>query len=140
MKLKRKNGTINMKTITVNSYKEIPENFTGKVYVIDPFFQDKLEYYKEGKLHREKGAAVIYEDGFKMFYLEGKSVYSQSDFNEVENECIVLSKSKSKYKDFDFVEVLTETGIKQFFIKRGKPQKKHSEEEIQKALECLKNL
>ena len=129
-----------MKTITVTNRNEIPENFTGKVYVIDPFFQDKLEYYKNGKLHRETGAAVKYEDGFKMFYLEGKSVYSQSDFNEIENKSIVLSKTKSKYKGFDYIEVLTETGIQQFFIKRGKPQKKYSEEEIKKALEYLKNL
>ena len=132
-----------MKTITVTNRNEIPENFTGKVYVIDPFFQDKLEYYKNGKLHRETGAAVKYEDGFKMFYLEGKSVYSQSDFNEIEKEWVVLSKTKSKYKGFDYIEVLTETGIQQFFIKRdsnSKPLKKHSEEEIQKALEYLKNL
>ena len=132
-----------MKTITVTNRNEIPENFTGKVYVIDPFFQDKLEYYKNGKLHRETGTAVKYEDGFKMFYLEGKSVYSQSDFNEIEKEWVVLSKTKSKYKGFDYIEVLTETGIQQFFIKRdsnSKPLKKHSEEEIQKALEYLKNL
>lgn len=129
-----------MKIITVNSYKEIPENFTGKVYVIDPFFQDKLEYYKNGKLHREKGAAVIYEDGFKVFYLDGKSVYGESAFKEIEKDWIVLSRIKSKYKGFDFAEILTESEIQQCFIKRGKPQKKHSEEETQKALDCLFNL
>lgn len=141
MKLKRKNGTTNMKTITVSSYTEIPENYTGKVYVKDPFFQDKLEYYKDGKLHREDGAAVKYEDGFRMFYLEGKTVYCQSDFEEIEKEWIILSKTKSKYKGFDYAEALTEIGIQEFFIKiNNKPEKKHSEEEIQKALEYLKNL
>lgn len=145
MKLKRKNGTTNMKTVTLivasKNKNRIPKNYTGKVYVKDPLFQDKTEWYKNGKLHREDGPTVVYEDGFKLFYLEGKSVYNQSDFEEMRKEWIVLSKTKSKYKGFDYIEVLTELGIEEFFIKtNNKPTIKHSEEEIKEALECLKNL
>ena len=35
-------------------------------------FSDRIEYYKDGKLHRENGPALEYADGVKIWYKEGE--------------------------------------------------------------------
>ena len=58
-----------MKTIKINDWDEIPDNFTG---IVDHLITRNKYWYKEGKLHREDGPAVEYSDGGKEWYIEGK--------------------------------------------------------------------
>jgi hypothetical protein len=57
-----------MKTIKINDWVEIPENFTG----VAEYPNGTKHWYKEGKLHREDGPAIIWTDGYKSWYKEGK--------------------------------------------------------------------
>ena len=56
-----------METLKIKSSAEIPKNFTGIV----EFPSGKNEWYKEGKLHRENGPAVVFSDGTKHWFKEG---------------------------------------------------------------------
>jgi len=51
-------------SITVNSYKEIPKGYTGHF----KFTNGTQAWYKNSKLHREDGPAVIYPDGTQWWY------------------------------------------------------------------------
>ena len=46
----------------------IPKDFTG-ICRVDAY--KRICYYKNGKLHREDGAAIIYDDGTKYWMLNG---------------------------------------------------------------------
>jgi|ERR1700691_3788100 len=56
-----------MKTIKLDSYNDIPENYTGIVEYND----GDTEYFLNGSLHREDGPAVIYPDGSIFYYVNG---------------------------------------------------------------------
>jgi len=57
-----------METIKVNSFSEVPKNFTGVV----EYSNGTKEWYIEGKHHREDGPAIICGNGSKHWYKEGK--------------------------------------------------------------------
>ena len=59
---------IKMKTIKVNNWSDIPDNYTGKVILSNG---DKV-WFKNGKCHREDGPAFIYFDGSKYWFKNGK--------------------------------------------------------------------
>ena len=56
-----------MKTIKLDKWKDLPENYTG---VVD--WDDLIFYYLNGKLHRTDGPAFIWSNGDIEYYLNGK--------------------------------------------------------------------
>jgi len=58
-----------MKTIKINSWVDLPDNYTG----IAEFTDGVLRYYLNGKLHRTDGPAVITSYGSMYYYLNGKT-------------------------------------------------------------------
>lgn len=56
-----------MKTLKINDWDQIPENFTG----IAEFLNRDKFWYKDGKPHREDGPAKEYSNGTKVWYKEG---------------------------------------------------------------------
>ena len=55
-------------TIKIESYKDIPENYTGIVEHPD----GTKEWYLNGWLHRVDGPAIEHPDGTKYWYLNGE--------------------------------------------------------------------
>ena len=56
-----------MKTIKVNSWKEVPRNYIG---IVEYPSGSKI-WYKEGDYHREDGPAVEFLSGYKEWYING---------------------------------------------------------------------
>ncbi len=77
-----------MKTIKVNSWKEVPRNYIG---IVEYPSGSKI-WYKEGDYHREDGPAVEFLSGYKEWYLEDKE-YSQI----VLKDQIILDEYEGKY-------------------------------------------
>src|ERR1700691_2755781 len=57
-----------MKTLKIDYGWNLPENYSG---ILD--YGYCIEYYLNGKSHREDGPAVIRKDGTISYYLNGKS-------------------------------------------------------------------
>jgi hypothetical protein len=57
-----------MKTIKLNHSDKIPEKFTG---IVEYPYGTKKWYY-DGKLHRENGPAIIWDNGAKYWYICNK--------------------------------------------------------------------
>jgi len=57
-----------MKTIHINSIKEIPENYIGLVVCSN----GNQMYLLSGRFHRINGPALINTDGYQAYYLNGK--------------------------------------------------------------------
>ena len=57
-----------MKTIKVDNFYDLPENYTGIV----KYHGGSIEYYLNGEFHREDGPAIIWDDGTIQYYLNGK--------------------------------------------------------------------
>jgi hypothetical protein len=61
-----------METITIIEYNNLStkeqKNFTGIV----KWNNDNIEYFKNGKWHREDGPAMIWQSGGKSWYFKGK--------------------------------------------------------------------
>ncbi len=67
-KLTAKKAAAATKLLKLGWDKLVPKNFTG--IIVRP---DKTRYwYKDGKIHREDGPAVEYEDGAEFWWFEGK--------------------------------------------------------------------
>ena len=54
------------------NYHNVPEDFSGVCKVIDGY-SNAICYYKNGKIHREDGPAIIKEYGEKRWFLNGLS-------------------------------------------------------------------
>ena len=57
-----------MKTIKVDSWTEVPKNYTG---IVENINDDKF-WYLNGELHRVDGPAIEFANGSKYWYLDGK--------------------------------------------------------------------
>jgi len=57
-----------MKSILISSSSDIPINYTGHVKYSD----GTQKWYKNGKVHREDGPAVIYSNGTQYWYKNGE--------------------------------------------------------------------
>ena len=57
-----------METIKIKDWKDLPVNYTG---IIEYVFGTTC-YYLNGKLHREDGPAIIWEDGTLEYFLNGE--------------------------------------------------------------------
>ena len=57
-----------MKTIKVDSWNEIPKNYTG---IVENINGDKF-WYLNSNLHRVDGPAIEFTNGSKYWYLNGK--------------------------------------------------------------------
>lgn len=80
-----------MKTIKTNSWRHIPEDFTGLVEFENG---DKI-WFKNGLRHREDGYTVYYAKGdCKEWFLEGEQVWSSSYEKLDLNKIIILSKEQ----------------------------------------------
>ena len=51
-----------------------------KTYKVTVDDYGKQQWYRNNKLHREDGPAIIYSDGEKKWYLEGKD-YREEDYH-----------------------------------------------------------
>ena len=119
-----------MKTLKINSYLEIPKDFTG----IAECPNGTKVWYKEGKRHREDGPAVIYSGGGNQWWIDGNwypftgPVYIQNSNGTFSNAgttaesliqtSIYLGKEKGKY-GLEWLRFLTEEGIEEFPIIPG---------------------
>ena len=122
-----------MKTIKVETSKEVPNDFTG----IAEYPDGGKEWRKGGKLHREGGPAAEYSNGTKLWYKEGKwhrldgpaIEYSHGEKEYwVNGESlqtsifiygkIFLGKEKGKY-DLEWLRFLDEDGIEEYPIVPG---------------------
>ena len=67
--------------------------YTVKVY------NDKIKWYLKGKLHREDGPAVEYNDGYKEWFIDGEQL-TEEEFNARLNSCNgkVIEVDGKKYK------------------------------------------
>jgi hypothetical protein len=59
-----------MKTIRINYWEEIPDNFTGVVEYTRGY--KAVAWYQNGKKHKKNGPAVEWENGTKLWYQYGK--------------------------------------------------------------------
>ena len=96
-----------MKIIKTNSWRDLPENFTG----IIEFTNGTKYWYKEGKCHREDGPAIEYSNGYKEWYLEDEE-YFEINLNDY----VVLDYYKGKfglmwYKILDIDEIIENPDI-----------------------------
>lgn len=124
-----------MKTIKINKFSEVPNNFTG----IAEFSNGDKIWFKEGKLHREGGPACEWANGNKEWFKEGKGhridgpagVYANStkmlwliEGKQIPTEInitnkLYLGKEKGKY-NLEWLRFLTEEGIEEYPIILGK--------------------
>ena len=102
-----------MKTIKINSLKEIPENFTGIIEYPD----GSKVWYKKGKLHRINGPAVESSDGENHWWIEGE-YYIDIDLKNLISSSICLGKNKDKY-NIEWLKFLTDKAIEEFPIIPG---------------------
>jgi hypothetical protein len=125
-----------MKTIKVNTSRDIPKNFTGIVYL---FNKDK-QWVKDGRLHRLDGPAIELINGSKIWYIEGKRHrvdgpayedvrnnkgwwiedrwYTAFELKYFVDTSIYLGKEKGKH-DIEWLKFLHENEIKEFPIIPG---------------------
>jgi|ERR1700691_319116 len=71
-----------MKTIKLDKCKDVPENYTGIV----KYHDGSIEYYLEGRLHREDGPAAI--DSMCLIY------YSHNKFHRCDGPAIINEKGE----------------------------------------------
>ncbi len=57
-----------MNKIKINSFQEIPKNFTG----VTEFLDGTKYWFKEGLFHREDGPAIEHANGTKQWFKEGR--------------------------------------------------------------------
>ena len=65
-----------MKYIKVNSFDEIPKNYTGIV----EYTGGIKKWCMNGKIHREDGPAIEWSDGVKWWYLNDKH-YTKEEYD-----------------------------------------------------------
>ena len=131
-----------MKTIKVESWVDLPDNFTGTVELPNG---DKF-WYKKKKLHREDGPAIEYNDGSKVWSKEGtyhringpaieysdgtkewwieNILYETSKLQFLIQTSIFLGKKENGNHNLDWLRFLTDEGIKEFPIVPGMKQDK----------------
>jgi len=131
-----------MKTLKINDWDQIPENFTG----IAEFLNRDKFWYKDGKPHREDGPAKEYSNGTKVWYKEGlyhrengpareykngypqwwidSKIYSSVWLQFLVEDSIYLGKEKGNYNLY-WLKFLTDKGIKEFPIVPGMESYKH---------------
>jgi len=137
-----------LKTITLNNSEGVPKNYTG----IIKWETARISFYKNGKLHREGGPAIIYTTALRYWYKEGKIhrldgpaiKYSNKEYDwwiEGENfntrhfrflceKAIFLRKERGKY-GFEWFNFLTEERIIEFPIMPGMGKDEYFKEGIQ---------
>ena len=102
-----------MKTIKIKNWDDVPKNYTGIVKWSD----GSKGWYKNGNLHREDEPGYIDNNGYKMWFLDGKYVWDSESKLDLENQ-IILSKTKHPeyptvqvWKIFDSEEIYEQTVI-----------------------------
>jgi hypothetical protein len=103
-----------MKTIKIDSWEEIPDNFTGVAECLN----GSKEYYKEGELHRLNGPACEYSGGNKYWYIENY-YYSPYNLHSLIKTSIYLGKKENGNYNLDWLRFLTHQGIEEFPIIPG---------------------
>jgi|JI9StandDraft_2_1071091.scaffolds.fasta_scaffold1084177_1 hypothetical protein len=115
-----------MKVIKVNSFQEIPKNFTG----VADYEDGEKRWYKDGERHREDGPAIEYLNGTKYWYKNGNlhredgpavewsNEYKEWWFNgknyknKIPSNSIILDEYKDqRYQKITFYKVLTSEKI-----------------------------
>ncbi|HNC55216.1 MAG TPA: hypothetical protein PLP33_07220 [Leptospiraceae bacterium] len=122
-----------MKTIKINDWDEIPDNFTG---IVDHLITRNKYWYKEGRWHRTDGPAIErtngrkewwvegersrldgpaieYADGTKYWYIENY-LYSPIWLDFLIGDSVFLGKKQKGKYDLNWLSFLTDQGIKEF--------------------------
>ena len=97
-----------MKIVKVSHYRDIPRNFTG----IIEWHDGTKEWRLNGKLHREDGPAVEYDNHVRSWYLNNLSVYTcyvTEDYIVIEDR--LPSTMEWLGEPVSTLKVLTATGI-----------------------------
>ena len=103
-----------MNTIKIDSWVEIPENFTG----VAEYSNGNKHWYKEGRLHRIDGPACEYSGGNKYWYIENY-YYSPYNLHSLIKTSIYLGKKENGDYNLDWLRFLTNQGIEEFPIIPG---------------------
>lgn len=92
---------------------KIPDNFTGIA-----INENQSEfYYKEGKLHREDGPAIVLIDGHKEWWVDGE-VYAWLCVFTMIKDGIYIKTEKGSY-NLCWLTFLTEEGFEKFPLVPG---------------------
>ncbi len=89
-----------MKTIKVNSWSQVPSNYTG---IVEDELQTIKNYFENGVLHCSDGSARVWNNGRKEWHLVGEFIWS-SDLNKVylKNKIVF---SKTQHPEYPTVQV-----------------------------------
>lgn len=89
-----------MKHIKVRKWHERPDNFTGSI----ENESGDVAWYLDGKVHREDGPAVIWENGVKSWYLDNLHYYEDEYNKEIAIRNSTLGKLLFKEPTFTLDE------------------------------------
>jgi len=106
-----------MKTIKLKSGAGIvPENYTG---IVELESGTKI-WYKNGNLHREDGPAVVWINGNKSWYLDGKYIW-YSEYNKLDftNKIILSKEQHPEYPTVQVLKFVDDYGIQERIIIPG---------------------
>ena len=89
---------------------EIPANHTG----IIEWGNGERHWFKNGKRHREDGPAIVYDDVYKQWWLDGYKVW-ESGYGKLDlRDKIILSKDPHpKYSTIQVLTYLDKNGIQE---------------------------
>ena len=105
-----------MKTIKAKSWDDVPNNFTGIVEWDNGLVKD---WYKNGDLHKEEGPARIYKDDYKVWWLDGKIIWSSYDKLDLTNKIILSKTQHLNYPIVQIWKVLDSEGIYELTVIPG---------------------
>ena len=114
-----------MNTIEVNSFTEVPENFTGIVEHKE--IKAKI-WYKERKWHREDGPAFEYYNENKGWWISGRP-YNVTTLERYYKKYIFLGKEKGIH-NLDWLKFLTEIKIEEFPYIKGMEESRDASQEL----------
>ncbi len=115
-----------MNIIEVNSFTEVPENFTG---IIEHKAMKAKFWYKERKWHREDGPAVEIDNGNKEWWISSMP-YNVTTLERYYKKYIFLGKEKGIH-NLDWLKFLTENeGIIEFPYIKGMEESRDASQEL----------
>ncbi len=105
-----------MNIIRVSLWREIPNNYTG----IIEYGHGIKEWFRNRRLHREDGPAVIQNDGYKEWWLDGVCVARFYEGQVIKTEKIIFSKEQHpKYPTVQVWKYIDKNGIQEQIIIPG---------------------
>ena len=104
-----------MKTIKIKDWREIPNNYTG----IIEYGHGIKEWFRNRRLHREDGPAVIQNDGYKEWWLDGKIIWDSSDKFDLKNYIVLSKEQHPKYPTVQVWKFLSKDKVQELVVIPG---------------------